>query len=796
MTKVDYNCGEVEVKWNKIWEGKDLYRAVDDSGKPKSYLLIEFPYPSGERLHVGHARSYCCLDAVARKRRMQGMNVLYPIGWDAFGLPAENYAIKTGIHPSVTTKTNIDHARVQAKSWGLSFDWKREVNTTDPEYYKWTQWIFVQLFKKGLAYKSEIAVNWCPSCKINLANEEVIDGKCERCGTETQRRTQSQWILAITKYADRLLDDLKTVNFREDIAAQQINWIGKKEGTKIELKLKDIEDIHLDIFTTRIDTVFGITFVAIAPEVVKGWLDRLPPSKKAVVEDYVTNSLNKSERERKQKTDKSGVDTGLVAINPANDQEIPVWVADYVMMDVGTGMVMGVPAHDSRDLEFANKMGLPVVEVVDGGIGYEGEGKLINSGKYTGMNSEDVRKKMIEDGLGEKKYIYHLRDWVFSRQHYWGEPIPMVWCNKDGWQNVPEEELPVRLPEVEKYQPTETGESPLAHIESFVKATCPKCGGEARRETDTMPNWAGSSWYYLRYVDPHNDKVLADPAKLKYWTPVDWYNGGMEHTTLHLLYSRFWHKVLFDLSVVPTPEPYAKRTSHGVILGPDGRKMSKSKGNVINPDEVVAKYGADTLRLYEMFIGPFDQMVAWNWEGVEGTNRFLKRVWKLAANFDGLPKSSSTEAVRRINVLVKKMETDLEDMKFNTAVAAMMETLNWWEDHLSEVGQDFVRTWVLVMAPVAPYMAEELWSKTNEKSLVHEQKWPEVDENNLTASKIVMAVQIDGKVRGLVEYETNITDQKSVIEMAEKNENVAKWLVGKKYKTVYIPGKIINFVTS
>ncbi len=819
MAFLGYAPGETEKKWLAVWQKQGLYRAKDETDKPKSYLLIEFPYPSGERLHVGHARSYCCLDAVARKRRMQGYNVLFPIGWDAFGLPAENYAIKTGIHPAVTTATNIGNARVQAMAWGLSFDWEREVNTTDPGYYKWTQWIFVQLFRKGLAYKAEIAVNWCPKDKINLANEEVIDGKCERCGTETERRTQSQWLLAITKYADRLLDDLKTVNFREDIALSQINWIGRKAGAKLVFT-NDAIDLRLDVFTTRIDTVFGVTFVAVAPEAASNWIEKVPKAKKAGVEAYVAEALNKSERERKQKTEKTGVDTGLTVKNPANGQEVPVWVADYVMMDVGTGAVMGVPAHDGRDFQFAKRQGLPIVEVVAGGKSgevYEGEGRLVNSGKYTGMESGEAREKMVADGLGEKSQTYHLRDWVFSRQHYWGEPIPMVFCEKcakdgislikegevngefkgmAGWFPVSESDLPVKLPQVEKYQPTGTGESPLAAMTEWVNTKCPVCGGPARRETDTMPNWAGSSWYYLRYIDPHNDRVLADPAKLRYWLPVDWYNGGMEHTTLHLLYSRFWHKFLFDLGVVPTSEPYAKRTSHGVILGPDGRKMSKSRGNVINPDEVVTKFGADTLRLYEMFIGPFDQTVAWNWEGVEGVHRFLKRVWGLAIGCQ-LSAMSSPEAKRRMAKLKVKVEEDLEAMKFNTAVAAMMETLNWWGEHETEVGKDMVTMWVVIMAPIAPFMAEEMFFRLTGGKMgsVHEQKWPEVNPADLGGGKVTVAISVNGKVRGKLELETGrAKEQGLVVSQALELENVKKYIGEKQYRVVFVPGRLVNLV--
>ena len=791
------------------WEEKQLYKAEENKNN-KKYILIEFPYPSGERLHVGHARSYCCLDAVARWLRMKGSNVLFPFGWDAFGLPAENYAIKTGVHPSVTTRENIDNSSKQAKDWGLSFDWSREINTTDPGYYKWTQWIFVQMFKKGLAYKAEIPVNWCPSCKINQANEEVIDGKCERCGTPVTRRNQSQWLLAITKYADRLLDGLKTVNYRSDIAAQQVNWIGRKEGAQIRFKIltqstlreQNSNDKYLEAFTTRIDTLFGVTFVVIAPEVADTLAEMVPESRKEEVKEYIRAALNKSERERKQKKENTGVDTGLVAENPADGKKIPVWVAEYVMTDVGAGVVMGVPAHDARDLEFARTFKLPVIPVIEAGRSgelYEGEGKLVNSGRYNGMDSILARRQMTKDGLGKSSVTYHLRDWVFSRQHYWGEPIPMIECKKCGWVPVPENQLPVKLPEVEKYLPTDTGESPLAHIEEWVNTTCPNCGGPAERETDTMPNWAGSSWYFLRFCDPHNDNQLADKKKLKYWLPVDLYNGGMEHTTLHLLYSRFWHKFLFDIGVVPIPEPFDKRTSHGVILGSDNRKMSKSRGNVINPDEIVSKYGADTLRMYEMFIGPFEQTVVWSIESLEGVYRFLKRIRVLAEGTGH--KSGSEEAGSKLAELAVRIGRDLEVMKFNTAVAAMMEFANWWGEHKAEMGIDEARDFIKILAPMAPFMAEELWQRLNGESdkkmfvSVHQQGWPEstvVRDFNIT---VTLAVQVNGKVRALMESH-KADEEERVREKALQLENVRKYTEGKKCKVIFVPGKVINFVIS
>ena len=736
---------EVEPKWIKKWQETNIYAAIDNDKKPKSYILIEFPYPSGERLHVGHARSYSCLDAVARKRRMQGMNVMFPMGWDAFGLPAENYAVKTGIHPAITTKTNIERSKQQALSWGLSFDWNREINTTDPDYYRWTQWIFVQLFKKGLAYKQEIAVNWCPSCKTNLANEEVIDSKCERCGTETERRRQSQWLLRITAYADRLLEGLKTVNYREDIAAQQVNWIGKKEGALV--KFGDLE-----VFTTRIDTILGVTFIVVAPEIAKEWKN-LP--KEAL--EYIEVALGKSERERKQKTAKTGVDTGVRVWNPATGQDVPVWVADYVMMDVGTGIVMGVPAYDDRDGDFAKEHGLP-------------------------MDKKELVGPEITDKFSIKSYMYHLRDWVFSRQHYWGEPIPMISCPKDGWVNVSEEQLPVKLPDLEKFQPTGTGESPLAKVDAWVNTTCPVCGEPAKRETDTMPNWAGSSWYYLRYIDPKNSSCLADLEKLKYWLPVDWYNGGMEHTTLHLLYSRFWHKVLYDLGVVPTDEPYAKRSSHGMVLGVDGKKMSKSRPEtVINPDEVVAKYGADALRLYEMFMGPFDQKISWSWESLEGVHRFVKKVWNLSQIDGG---QGTDEAKNLLAKLVAKIDSDLENNKFNTAVAAMMEFINWWGEHQMEIGKAEIEVFLKALAPMAPFVTEELWNKLGNEFSIHTQAWPQLQIAK-TNEVVKLAVQVNGKLRGVASSE----------EEAVRMENVVKYLDGKKYRVVFVPGKVINLVT-
>lgn len=823
MEAEKYNHVEAEKRWVAEWDKAKVYRAVDFDAKPKSYILIEFPYPSGERLHVGHARSYSCLDAVARLRRMKGKNVLFPMGWDAFGLPAENYAIKTGIQPAITTTHNIATAKAQAKSWGLSFDWEREVNTTDPDYYKWTQWIFLQLFKKGLAYKQEIPVNWCPSCKINLANEEVIDGKCERCGTQTERRTQSQWLLRITKYADRLLSDLAKVDYRDDIRLQQENWIGRKEGINIIYQLESSEEV-VEVFTTRPDTNFGATFIVLAPE---HKLAMKVAKENSAVANYIKVALNKSELERiAEGKKKTGVFTGLYAINKLNGLRLPIWVTDFVLATVGTGAVVGVPGHDKRDFEFAKTMNLPIkrvvvgkdqvtAEIIEMSQVREEEGTMINSGFLDGLDIHAATLKMMdyleEKGWGKRVVSYHLRDWVFSRQHYWGEPIPMIYCencangqkdNKEnsGWEPVPDDQLPVKLPEVEKYQPTDTGESPLAHISDWVKTTCPRCGGPARRETDTMPNWAGSSWYYLRYIDPHCNSSIASEEKLKYWLPVDWYNGGMEHTTLHLLYSRFWHKFLFDLGVVPTDEPYARRTSHGVVLGPDGRRMSKSKGNVINPDDVVEKYGADTLRMYEMFIGPFDQTVTWSWESVEGVYRFIKRIWVLVNGvLAGEVKSSSNEAIRRMALTTVKVEGDIEGMKFNTAVAALMELVNWWGDHKTEWGRDQVEVFAKTLAPMAPFLAEEIYQrllgKTDKFVSVHREMWPEVEEKAVDSEIVTVVVQVNGKVRGKILVDrVKAREEAVMIDLAVNNENVAKYLSGNKKRVVFVAGKLINFI--
>jgi leucyl-tRNA synthetase len=829
---MSFDHSKIESKWQKYWEKEKLYRAEDFAKNPKQYILIEFPYPSGERLHVGHGRSYCCFDAVARLRRMQGCNVLFPIGWDAFGLPAENYAIKTGIHPSITTKENIANAKNQAQSWGLSFDWEREINTTDPEYYKWTQWIFLQLYKEGLAYKAEIPVNWCPKDKINLADEEVIAGKCERCNTPVTRRMQSQWMLKITDYADRLVDDLESVNYREDIKVQQINWIGRSEGSIIKFEILNPKS-EIPVFTTRADTLYGATFLVLSPERGGDYLDQIPSVKRKEVEDYIQKSLSKPELQRQEELkDKTGVFTGIYAQHPLTGEKLPIWVADFVLSGYGTGAVIAVPAHDQRDFEFAKKYGLPLKEVIKNEkeskfpeAAFEREGTLINSAQFDGLQSKEAIDK-ITQFLGQKKSAekavdYKLRDWIFSRQHYWGEPIPIIYCRRcwevksqkskvkaqegidfvkiDGKEHVvvpvPEADLPIKLPYVENYKPTETGASPLAGIKKWVETPCPTCNSQAIRETDTMPNWAGSSWYYLRYPDPKNDKKFADSDKLKYWMPVDWYNGGMEHTTLHLLYSRFWHKVLSDLGLVPTKEPYARRTSHGVVLGPDGQKMSKSRGNVVNPDEIVAEFGADTFRVYEAFMGPFDQMIAWDPKGVLGVRRFLDKVWK-AHQTVGSQKSgvSSRETKRSLHKLIKKVGEDTLSLKFNTAIAEMMKFINEVSSSKFQVSSGDWGLFLKVLAPYAPHLAEELWHGLGEGDSIHRQPWPKYDPKLIVEEKVTVVVQVDGKMRGKLELPAGASEA-SVTELAADLDSVKTHLHGRKVaKTIFIPDNLINFV--
>jgi leucyl-tRNA synthetase len=823
-----YDHKEIEKKWQDVWETEQSFAVKEDAKKKKSYFLVEFPYPSGAGLHVGHPRSYTAMDVLARKRRMEGENVLYPIGFDAFGLPTENYAIKTGRPPAEITKENCDNFRRQLKALGFSFDWTREVNTTDPEYYKWTQWIFLKMYEQGLAYKAKSTINWCPSCKIGLAHEEVVNGKCERCGSDVVQREKEQWMLRITKYADRLIDDLETVDYLPRIKNQQINWIGRSEGAQFGFKLRGVtgqeDDKHeVRVFTTRLDTIYGATFIVVSPETAKFWMN-IGWQANDAVKSYVEESLKKRELDRMEQKDKTGVDTGVRAVHPLTGEELPVWVADYVLGSYGTGSIMAVPAHDERDFEFAKKFGLDIKQVVlttgsvagsvnESGAGvvqefadewnnhYTNYGKLINSSEFDGMTSEDVIPAIAKKIGAEIKNQYKLRDWVFSRQRYWGEPIPMIKCDRCDWVAVPEDQLPVTLPEVEKYEPTDTGESPLSAIRDWVETTCPKCGGKAERETDTMPNWAGSSWYFLRYADTHNETALASGEKLNYWTPVDWYNGGMEHTTLHLLYSRFWHKFLFDIGVVPTAEPYLKRTSHGMILAEDGTKMSKSKGNVVNPDEIVATFGADTLRTYEMFMGPFADTIAWSTDSLVGVRRFLDRVYyivKEVTTADAIAGDEKQEKELRFMVAktVKKIGEDVETFNLNTAVSSMMELVN----HLYQIRnvdiekQDALQKLLLVLQPFAPHLTAELWSAVGGEGYVWKQGWPTYDEADLVRDIVTIAVQVNGKLRGTIEAENNIGEAEA-IQLAKKNDNVSKWLAEKELvKQIYVPGKLINFV--
>jgi len=752
-----YRFAEIEQKWQRIWEEKGCFRASDDRRLPKYYVLIEFPYPSGEGLHVGHPRSYSALDVVARKRRMEGYNVLYPIGWDAFGLPTENYAIKTGVHPRKVTERNIANFRRQLKRLGFSFDWSREVNTTDPRYYKWTQWIFLKLFEKGLAYKAEIPINWCEQCKVGLANEEVVGGGCERCGGQVTRRTRSQWMLRITKYAERLLADLDTVDYLEKIKTQQANWIGRSTGAEVDFPIAGRPGRSMRIFTTRPDTLFGVTYMVLAPEhplVAELLPEAANPDE---VRAYVEAAARKSDFERTEVAKEvTGVELkGVRAVNPATRKEIPVWVADYVLVSYGTGAIMAVPGHDERDWRFARKYGLPIVEVISGGDVEKAafteidSGTLVRSGPLDGLRPAEAIERMIEiierEGYGRRSVQYKLRDWVFSRQRYWGEPIPVVECRNCGWVALPESELPLLLPEVERYRTTETGESPLAAIEEWVRTTCPACGGPARRETDTMPQWAGSSWYFLRYCDPHNDRELASREALSYWMPVDWYNGGMEHTTLHLLYSRFWHKFLYDIGVVNTPEPYARRTSHGLVLGEGGEKMSKSRGNVVNPDEMVEKYGADAFRLYEMFMGAFDQPIPWSTEGLVGMQRFLFRVWELQAKVkNGLPPDPATN--RLVHRTIRDVSERIEAMKFNTAIASLMTLANHLGGLEAIRREDFER-FVLLLAPFAPHICEEMWQALGHPEPLVREKWPVFDPAAAADEEIEVPVQVNGKLR-------------------------------------------------
>ena len=793
---------EIEPKWQKKWEEAHVFHAENDYTKPKYYALVEFPYPSGQGLHVGHPRSYTALDIVARKRRMQGYNVLYPMGWDAFGLPTENFAIKNHIHPEIVTAQNVAHFKAQLKSLGLSFDWDREINTTDPGYYKWTQWIFLQLFKKGLAYKKEMSVNWCTSCKCVLANEEVVNGVCERCGSEVIHKVKSQWMLKITAYAQRLIDDLSDVNYLERVKTSQINWIGRSTGAEVEFDTTGGD--KLLIYTTRPDTLFGATYMVMSPEhpYIEKWADRI--TNMDAVREYQEVSARKSDFERTEMAkDKTGVRLeGVAAINPVNGKEIPIFISDYVLMSYGTGAIMAVPGHDTRDWEFAKKFGLPIIEVVKGGD-VEKEaftdcatGIMVNSGFLDGLTVEEAKKTTIkwleEQKKGETKVNYKLRDWVFSRQRYWGEPIPLVNCPKCGWVAIPESELPLRLPEVESYEPTDNGESPLAKLTDWVKTTCPCCGGPAERETDTMPQWAGSSWYFLRYCDPHNVNALAAKEALDYWMPVDWYNGGMEHTTLHLLYSRFWHKFLYDIGVVSCKEPYAKRTSHGMILGENGEKMSKSRGNVVNPDDVVAQYGADTLRMYEMFIGDFEKTAPWNTSSIKGSKRFLERV---AALTDMMTPEEgySPELEGSFHKMIKKVSEDIEGLKCNTAIAAMMSVLNEIYDKGS-VTRGELMTFITLLNPFAPHLTEEINEVLGNREMLARAKWPEYDPAKCVDAAAEIAVQVSGKIKARLMIPTDSTEE-AVKALVMADANVQAALAGKTViKEIYVKGKLYNIV--
>lgn len=812
----NYDHKKIELKAQKDWENKKIYKARDGSVKDKRkkfFSLIEFPYPSGDGLHVGHIRSNTAMDIISRKRRMEGYNVLYPIGWDAFGLPTENYAIKTGKKPAVVTKKNTDTFRRQLKALGFSFDWSREINTTDPKYYKWTQWIFLQFFKKGLAYKAKSYINWCPKDKIGLANEEAIGGVCERCGTATEKREKEQWMLAITKYADRLYKDLDLVDYPERVKTQQRNWIGKSEGTEIEFSVKNFND-KIKVFTTRADTIFGATYLVLAPEhiLVPKFLEKVENKKE--VEEYIKKTKSKSEIERtSDDKEKTGVDLkGIKAINPASKEEVPIWISDYVLAEYGTGAIMAVPTHDERDGAFAKQFNLSLLSVISS------DGLLINSNQFNNLTSEEAKKEITKFVGGKVVTRFKLRDWIFSRQRYWGEPIPLVNCEDCGLVPVPEKDLPVKLPDVKSYMPTDTGESPLASISKWINTKCPKCGGKAKRETDTMPNWAGSSWYYLRYADPKNNKEFASEKNLKYWTPVDWYNGGMEHTTLHLLYSRFWHKFLYDLKLVPTVEPYQKRTSHGMILGEGGVKMSKSAGNVVNPDSIVRTYGADTLRVYAMFMGPFEEAVAWSTESIVGSRRFVEKVWRVGhkisenlKNFSGprvarakiLDKSELNQTIQNLSSslplrkllhkTIKKVSEDIESMRFNTAISSMMILATEMEKS-DCVNIEDCKKFMQILAPFAPHVAESVWLSLGEKKSIHLSGWPEWDGDLIKDDEVKIAVQINGKTRGELLISTDNIEEE-VKSKALSSEIVLKYLGGSEpKKIIYIKNRVINIL--
>ena len=802
-----YNPKEIEQKWQKIWDDEKAFAASDDYSKPKYYALVEFPYPSGQGLHVGHPRPYTALDIVARKRRMEGYNVLYPMGWDAFGLPTENYAIKNHIHPKIVTKNNVHRFKEQLHSLGYSFDWDREINTTDPEYYKWTQWIFLKLFKAGLAYKAEMPINWCTSCKVGLANEEVVNGHCERCGAEVIRKVKSQWMLKITEYADKLLEGLDHVDYIERVKVSQKNWIGRSTGAEVDFPIAGKED-KLRIYTTRPDTLFGVTYMVISPE--HPYIEKFASEIKNLdeVKAYQEQAARKSDFERSELAkEKTGVKIdGLTAVNPVNGKEIPIWVSDYVLMSYGTGAIMAVPAHDERDWEFAKKFNMPIIQVVESSEGPVdvneaafvdvATGKLVNSGFLNGMEVAEAKKAIIEylekENIGTQKTNYKLRDWVFSRQRYWGEPIPIVHCDKCGYVPLPEDQLPLELPDVESYMPTDNGESPLAAMRSWVETTCPCCGGPAERETDTMPQWAGSSWYFLRYTDPHNTEALASPEALKYWMPVDWYNGGMEHVTRHMIYSRFWHKFLYDLDLVPTSEPYAKRTAQGLILGPDGEKMSKSRGNVVDPNDVVDVYGADVLRLYVLFMGDYEKAAPWSDSSVKGCKRFVDRIWALQ---DKVTDSDSySDALRsKMHKTIKKVSEDIESMKFNTAIAAMMTLLNDIYDAGSITRKEF-RDLLVLLYPFAPHVSEELYQLIGCEGVLSEQEWVTYDEALCVDDMIEIVVQINGKVKTKMNIPAD-AEKEAVLEQAAADTKIMEATAGKTIiKQIYVPKKLVNFV--
>ncbi len=801
---MEYNYKQIEKKWQDKWYSENTFKASDDLTLPKFYGLVEFPYPSGQGLHVGHPRSYTALDIIARKKRLEGYNVLYPMGWDAFGLPTENFAIKNKIHPAIVTENNIANFKRQLQSIGFSFDWTKEVSTTDPRYYKWTQWIFLQLFKKGLAYKQEMPINWCTSCKVGLANEEVVNGVCERCGSEVVQKNKSQWMLKITEYAERLISDLEGLDYIEKVKTQQKNWIGKSEGAEVDFKVSGIDDI-LTVYTTRADTLFGATYMVVSPEheILSRHADKIKNIDE--VRAYQQEAAKKSEFERTELSkEKTGVKLdGLTAINPVNNKEIPIFISDYVLTSYGTGAIMAVPAHDDRDWEFAKKFNLPIIEVVAGGENVQEaaftdiySGKMINSEFLNGLEVKDAIAKMIEylteKGIGKKKINYKLRDWVFSRQRYWGEPIPLVYCEKCGWVPLPEEELPLTLPETDNFEPGENGESPLAKMTDWVNTTCPHCGAPAKRETDTMPQWAGSSWYFLRYIDPENDSAIAATEKLNYWLPVDWYNGGMEHTTLHLLYSRFWHKFLYDIGVVSTPEPYAKRTSHGMILGENGEKMSKSRGNVVNPDDMVEGFGADTFRTYEMFIGAFDQSTPWSINGVKGCFRFIERVWNLQEILTD-EEGYSADLEKAMHKAIKKVTDDYDKMKFNTAIATLMALINDIYKKGS-ITRGELKTFITLLNPAAPHLTEEMWERANFGGCLNETTWPEFDEAKCVDDTVEIVAQINGKVKDKIMIPANIT-REEMEKVALENEKIVALIEGKQVlKLICVPGKLVNIV--